>query len=540
MADDTMAPTIDPSVLSGSAAPAPDMSSPAAMPSALSGAPDMSSQPQMPQNPNAGTSAQEQDMNANLPSTAARNTPNPTAPLAGGAPSIWKDLVMGALHGLAGSAGAKHFGAGLAGGAEGEFKAQQQATENKQNAQKLQFESVAAADSHIHAADEHTRANQLSDEDKLDYKQKSAGYQAFMQDNFGIEPDLSFNDTHADAIGAMDTTAQSNGGKMPPVTTVQQPSPDGTHGTIAVYSPSTQQMQQNSAGYRELVNTSRRVQGLSDIDTQSWNSLGFKGQRDQAQSAIEFMKPTPAFSLDRSKPDYISIVQATKEQQLQQYMAHKDANGEATQAAAVTTAQQGAMLPFKEQDQRFQTNLARTTADLNRTAANNTARNLEADKMALKEDTTRDSDLKNIGDLRDNIAQIDAGNQVALGTAQVKFAEHEIVEGGVKRMNETELHALTSGTGTFGRQMDAWKAQNFEGDMPTASKQDMLQILQNETDSRNALHDKNVSSIDGRIRPKNQTISAPASSQKSPASSQKSPASSPAVQAVINKHAGGQ
>ncbi len=46
----------------------------------------------------------------------------------------------------------------------------------------------------------------------------------------------------------------------------------------------------------------------------------------------------------------------------------------------------------------------------------------------------------------------------------------------------------------------------------------------------NALHDKNVSSIDGRIRPRNQVIAAPASSQKI----------SPAVQALINKHAGGQ
>jgi hypothetical protein len=516
--------------------------------------------PVMPtQGPIAGAQAQEPDPNpiagatpAAQPSTVQGangpvtvNTANPdfnqdksvpeTAPPAAGVKSVWKDIVMGALHGLAGSAGAKHFGGGLAGGAQGEFAAKQQEVENAQNATKLQFESVAAADKHIEATQEHARANVLSDQEKLNYAKSSAEYQAYLQDNFGIEPDLSFNDSHPEAIGALGTSAQANGGKIPPVVTVQQPAPDGTHGTIAAYSPSNEQMRQNSAGYRDAVNQSRRVQGLPDVDNTSWNSLGFKGQRDQAQAAIADMKPTPAFSLDKSKPDYLPVVLATKQQQLKQYQAHKDANGnadanpatvkqlqagidflqsswdttnkaETAQAAALTTAQQTAMIPFKEQDQRFQSALQQQKSVFDSQLSDSKTRNQKADEMTLKENQTRDSDLKNIGDLKDNLKQINAGNQVALGTAQVKFAEHEIVEGGVKRMNQTELSALTSGTGTYARQVDAWASKGFQGNMPKASQADMLQILQNETDSRNALHDKNVASIDGLIRPQSTPI----------------------------------
>lgn len=259
------------------------------------------------------------------PAPIQQAAPAPPAPQ--GQPSVWKNLVAGALFGLAGSAGSNHFGSGLAGGAEGAIKEKQRGFENAQAQTRLNFESVQAADSHIRALDEHRRADQLSDEAKLDYKQKSAGYQAFLQDNFGIEPNLSFNDSHADSTAALSTGANMNGGTIPPVVTVQQPAPDGQHGQIAAYSPTQQQMQQNSNGWRQLVNQGRAIQGLPDIDNASWNSLGFKGQRDQAQQAISALKPTPTYSLDKTKPDYLPVVLAQKQQQLQQYENHKDING---------------------------------------------------------------------------------------------------------------------------------------------------------------------------------------------------------------------
>jgi hypothetical protein len=60
----------------------------------------------------------------------ATNTPGPAKPA--GQPSVWKDIVMGALNGLAGGAGQTHFGGGLAAGAAGEIQAQERAAANKQ------------------------------------------------------------------------------------------------------------------------------------------------------------------------------------------------------------------------------------------------------------------------------------------------------------------------------------------------------------------------------------------------------------------------
>jgi hypothetical protein len=260
------------------------------------------------------------------PATQPQSTDAPPPPPQG-QQSVWKNLVMGAMWGLAGSAGSTHFGGGLARGAAGVLNQQQQQFENAQREKQLQFESVRAADAHIAALDEHQRANQLSDEAKLDYKQKSAQYQTFLQDNFGIEPDLSFNDNATEANAGLKTLSDKNGGTIPSVATIQHPEPDGTHGTVSVYSPSQQQMRQNSNGFRNLVNTQRAAQGLPEIDDATWNSLGFKGQRDLAQKAIEFMKPTPSYSLDKNKPDYLPVVLAQRQQQLDQYEQHKDVNG---------------------------------------------------------------------------------------------------------------------------------------------------------------------------------------------------------------------
>src|SRR6185437_9940364 len=83
--------------------------------------------------------------------------PGPSAtppPQAAGTPSVWKNLVMGAIYGLAGSAGSTHFGSGLAGGAAGVVEQKQREIQNAQAQQRINFESVQAADSHIRALQE--------------------------------------------------------------------------------------------------------------------------------------------------------------------------------------------------------------------------------------------------------------------------------------------------------------------------------------------------------------------------------------------------
>jgi len=112
------------------------------------------------------------------------------------------------------------------------------------------------------------------------------------------------------------------------VITSQEPADQGTHGSIKVYSPSQQQMQQNATGFRSLINTQRAVAGQPPVDDATFNSLGFKGQRDAAQAAIAFLSPTPAYTLDKNSPSYLPNVLAQKQQQLQQYQQHKDVNGQ--------------------------------------------------------------------------------------------------------------------------------------------------------------------------------------------------------------------
>jgi len=267
---------------------------------------------------------------------------------------------------------------------------------------------------------------------------------------------------------------------------------------------------------------------MPPIDDASFNSMGFKGARDQALGAIEFLKPTPTFSLDKNSPTYLPTVLAQKQQQLQQYQDHKDANGkpdadagvvkqlqggisylqqswdktnamEDKAAADVTTAQENAKKPFVQAEHAFQSGLQSQAKVLDRQNADQNTRALKADEMVTKEANDRDSDLKNIVDLKNNLAQIDNKNQAATSTFQVKFAEHEIVEGGVKRLNETELNALTKGLGNYGRQFDAWVSKGFKGDMPPATKDEMLTILNAEEQARNNLYNSRVGNIHQNI-----------------------------------------
>lgn len=307
--------------ISAAAAPAPSPAPPAA-PDMGSGAPQPPMDPGALAGPAAQPGAPLPALTPGQPTPAA--APPPPVPVKG----LAQLIIQGALWGLAGSKGSTSFGGGLAGGAEGYMAGKQQQTENAQRAQQMQFESVRAGDSHVSALNEHRAADQLNATQKLEYKQKSANYQAFLQDNFGLEPNLNIEDSDTEAKAGLQTLANGNpGGQIPPVSAVHQPEDHGTPGKVAVYSPTQQQMRQNSQGFRNLINTQRQIQGLPEIDDPTFNSMGFKGQRDAAQGAIEFMKPTPTFTLDKNKPEYLPNVLAQKKQQLAQYEAHRDANG---------------------------------------------------------------------------------------------------------------------------------------------------------------------------------------------------------------------
>src|ERR1700735_4269349 len=229
---------MDSSILSGGASSPPP---PVAPPDAISGGmipptPD----PNAPAAPSTPAPDANAPSGGPMPNQAPDSLPKP--PQAAGVQSVWKNIAMGALFGAVGGAGQKTFSGGIAAGGAKVLEQVQQQKQNQVQQQELQFESIKAADDHIRALDQHNQFNQETDERKLDIKMKSAQYQSFLQENFGIKPDLTFNDSPTDARAAMQTASQANGGKDPPVSTIQQPAPNGQHGQIAGYSPSQAQM----------------------------------------------------------------------------------------------------------------------------------------------------------------------------------------------------------------------------------------------------------------------------------------------------------
>lgn len=172
----------------------------------------------------------------------------------------------------------------------------------------------------------------------------------------------------------------------------------------------------------------------------------------------------------------------------------------AAQAAESAEAEEKVRAPYIKQEHEFQASLVRETAALNKQTANENARDLKADEMVTTEANNRDSDLRNINDLMTNLAQLNEGNQSAMNAFKTKFAEHEIVEGGVKRMNEVEYKNLSGSLGSYGRQFESWVDSGFKGDMPKATKQEMVTILNAEAQSRNGLYNSRVGNINTIIR----------------------------------------
>ena len=100
--------------------------------------------------------------------------------------------------------------------------------------------------------------------------------------------------------------------------------------------------------------------------------------------------------------------------------------------------------------------------------------------------------LKQTTGMRGLLDMSKGGNQVATAAAQVRFAEHEIVEGGVKRMNQLELESLATNLGSYGRKFQAWVDKGFSGTMPEATNAEMKTILDAEDKVSQADHDRSV------------------------------------------------
>jgi hypothetical protein len=277
-------------------------------------------------------------------------------------PISWRDVLRGALAGMSGAAqtnGRGGFAQGLGAGAGAELEEQRKDQQVKMQQQRLNFESVQAADTHIAALDTHRFMQTKSDEAKLDYKQKQATYQNYLQTEFGIDPNLSFADTDADAIAAHDTLAASNGGVIPPVYTSQKPEADGSHGSVAVYSPTQQAYQSNLAGYRDLVNTGRAMSGQPPLTDDDVSKLGFKGMRDASIATQKALSPTIDSGVSEAQ---LPIELAKAQQRLSVYSKSPNAN-QATVDLLTKRVQSTESTLKQTQDQAAQGAGAKTKAE---------------------------------------------------------------------------------------------------------------------------------------------------------------------------------
>ena len=257
-------------------------------------------------------------------------TPPPAGPSKAG---TWANILQGALWGLAGAAGQRHFGGGLGAGAKGVLDQEQLQKENAVQQQQLQFESVKAADSHITAL----KTAQAADDAHEEHQQQIAEQSLILSQTMkalGIEPSVTVEGTTPSEItssakGALGTLAQRNGGTIPSVATTNIPagaSSDGKH-QVQIYTTNAGDIQKNPNGNRSLVDEVSRIQTGSPVPDQAWTSGGgamlgkipnpVGGQVAMVQDAKKFLLPQLP-TKDASENDAIA---AGNHQQLDAYKA---------------------------------------------------------------------------------------------------------------------------------------------------------------------------------------------------------------------------
>jgi hypothetical protein len=287
----------------------------------------------------------------------------PAAPA--GTPSVWKDILFGALNGMAAGSQVRGGGAGaaLAGigaGAAGAIQAKQQQVAQRQAAQ---FQSLQAA--HMMAetsarVHEDERATQEFREREADRQQNIADY---LQAN-GFKPGSSFSadnpqDFHSNAVGALSVLASQNGGTIPPTLVVHQPIGTGqntdTHDVAAF--PITAQSVANARtgnvnhadGAMNIVNaylTASRGYGLSHDEWESGigatavkaantpaSGTEYLAQQGKARQALVanalnyFQRPTlPKTEAGKIDAGAVASMSAQFQQELDNYSKRNDAN----------------------------------------------------------------------------------------------------------------------------------------------------------------------------------------------------------------------
>jgi hypothetical protein len=208
-------------------------------------------------------------------------------PPAQGTPSVWKDLVYGALSGLAGSSGRGGFANGLAEGARGYQAQKQQDFQNQQASQKqaadIQFQSLQAA--HLVAQTRYLSKQVLSwDEDhQADFFNKNSETAKNLQ-ALGLNPDYVTANDHDSEVAAMkDATAKQGG--VPPTLSLQIGKDSFVHFNLA--SPQIQ----GDVGMKTFNDQQQRL-GQPAISDADWAKLTPQQRIGMVHDAATEWQPT--------------------------------------------------------------------------------------------------------------------------------------------------------------------------------------------------------------------------------------------------------
>ena len=238
--------------------------------------------------PSSGSPAPTGGLNASGDTYTTAGAPQgPAVPQAQGQPSVWKQVVFGALMGAFAGGGTRGFGEGMAAGSNAVQAQAQQKVENANKQQQLQFESLKAADMMIQAKQRTEAASREATKFQWEEEDHNSQVEDYNKAN-GIEPKATVSgerpsETHASAVGTLKTLAQGNGGLIPQVVTFDHPhtADDDTH-SVTAYSTSTSDLTKNPTKNRKVVDDMNAAMGKAASTDDDWTS-GF-GKVDQANN----------------------------------------------------------------------------------------------------------------------------------------------------------------------------------------------------------------------------------------------------------------
>lgn len=217
--------------------------------------------------------------------------------------SPWQAILTGALRGLAGSAGAKNFAQGLAGGAGAEVAGIQQDKQNaiaqNESQARIKFQNAQAASLTAETALNDKRLHSF-DQQQQDAHTANALDQLEKMKAMGLTPTLVADNHSTGAMTALQQLTDSHGA-VPPMFTINLGD--------KIVGFNLNQLSQTPQALTQ-VNQIRALQGQQPFDAQTWAQLPAEARNTQTNSAFSFWNPLPSEQSLQVYKNYLNTAQA--------------------------------------------------------------------------------------------------------------------------------------------------------------------------------------------------------------------------------------